>query len=258
MYDIHCHILPGVDGDGPQGLEDALAMARMAVNDGTRVVVATPHGARVAELGGKGALAQRVQAFNDELRVRAIELTVVMGVEYLLSMELLEEARHGAPITLNGSHYLLVEIDHVQYPPYTEEALFQLQLAGFTPVLAHPERQAVIQEHPELLAGLVGRGILSQVTGASILGSLGRPPQKSAEQLLKSNLVHLIASDGHSATEDRAPVMAEAVEAAGRLVGEEVAHTLGVVNPSAIVADVPVTLPVVRLARRRLLPWLGR
>ena len=258
MYDIHCHILPGIDDDGPRELEEALTMARMAASDGTQVIIATPHGARVDEQGGKEALAQQIEAFNKELGAHAINLTVVMGAEYLLSMELLEEAQHGAPVTLSGSRYLLVEIDLIQYPPYTEEALFQLQLAGFTPVLAHPERQAVIQERPELLAGLVERGVLSQITGASILGSLGRPPQRSAEQLLKSNLVHLIASDGHSARGNRLPVMAEAVEAVERLVGEEAAHTLAVTNPTAVLADAPVTLPAIKPAHRRLFPRLGR
>jgi len=252
MYDIHCHILPGIDLDGPGELEESLAMARMAAADGTRVVVATPHGTQVTEQGGKDALARRVEAFNEELRARGIDLRVVAGAEYLLSAELLEEARHGSPMTLAGSRYLLVEIDFIQYPPYTEEALFQLQLAGFTPVLAHPERQAVIQERPELLAGLVERGVLSQITGASVLGSLGQLPQKSAEQLLKSNLVHFIASDGHSTMERRPPVMTESMEAVGRLVGEDAAHTLSVVNPEAILADAPVSLPEIKQARRTL------
>ena len=233
-------------------------MARIALADGIRTVVATPHAARVADEGGKEALKQRVQAFNDELRANAIGLTVAMGVEYLLSMESLEEAQRGAAIGLNGSRYLLVEIDFLQYPSYTEEALFQLQLGGFTPVLAHPERQATIQERPELLVGLVERGVLSQITGGSLMGHFGRAAQKSAEHLLRQNLVHLLASDGHSATENRPPVMAEAMDAVERLVGEEAAHTLAVANPSAILADAPVTLPAIRPVRRRLFPRLGR
>ena len=163
MYDVHCHILPGID-DGPERLEQAIAMARIALADGIRTIVATPHAARVADEGGIEALEQRVQGFNDELRANAINLTVAMGVEYQLSMEFLEEVQRGAATGLNGSRYLLVEIDFLQYPPYTEEALFQLQLEGFTPVLAHPERQATIQERSELLAGLVERGVLSQIT----------------------------------------------------------------------------------------------
>ena len=257
MYDIHCHILPGID-DGPERLEQALAMARIAFADGIQTVVATPHAARIAALGGREGLEQRVQAFSGELRANAIDLAVAMGVEYLLSMELLEETQRGAAIGLNGSRYLLVEIDFLQYPSYTEEALFQLQLEGFTPVLAHPERQATIQERPELLVGLVERGVLSQITGGSLMGYFGRAAQKSAEHLLRQNLVHLLASDGHSATANRPPVMAEAMDAVERLVGEEAVHTLAVANPSAILANAPVALPVIKPVRRRLFPRLGR
>ena len=257
MYDVHCHILPGID-DGPKEMEESLAMARIAVADGTRAIVATPHAARVAEDGGKDALAQRILAFNQELQAQTINLNVLMGVEYLLSMELLQEAQRGTAIGLNGSRYLLVEIDFLQYPAHTDDALFQLQLQGFTPILAHPERQADIQERPELLAGLVARGVLSQITGGSVLGYFGKEAQRSVEHLLRNNLVHLIASDGHSASENRPPVMRDAVAAVERLVGEEAAHFIAVSNPSTIVAGTPVTLPESKPARRRFFPRLGR
>ena len=257
MYDIHCHILPGID-DGPEKMEESLAMARMSVADGIRAIVATPHAARVAEKGGKDALEQRISTFNQELRAQAIELNVLMGVEYLLSKELLQEAQKGAAIGLNGSRYLLLEIDFLQYPAYTDDALFQLQLLGFVPILAHPERQANIQKRPELLAGLVARGVLSQVTGGSVLGHFGKEAQHTVEHLLRNNLVHLLASDGHTASKNRPPVMMDAVAAVERLVGEDAAHCMAVANPSAVIAGAPVMLPESRPARRRFLPHLGR
>ena len=90
------------------------------------------------------------------------------------------------------------------------------------------------------------------------MGYFGRAAQKSVEHLLRQNLVHLLASDGHSSTENRPPVMAEARDAVERLVGGETAHTLAVANPSAILADAPVAIPVIRPVRRRLFPRLRR
>ena len=92
MYDIHCHILPGID-DGPDQLEDSLAIAGLAAEDGTRTLVATPHGDKVAGMGGKDALAQRIQAFREEVASRGIGLDVVMGAEHLLSADLLVEVQ---------------------------------------------------------------------------------------------------------------------------------------------------------------------
>ncbi|MBI4202905.1 MAG: hypothetical protein HY532_07335 [Chloroflexi bacterium] len=257
MYDVHCHILPGID-DGPELPEDALGMARLSAADGVKTVVATPHGAQVAAHGGKEDLIRRVQEFNDELGLHNIPLKVVMGVEYMLSMELLDDARQGKAITLSGSQYVLVEIDFLQYPPYINEAIFQLQLAGLTPVLAHPERQATIQGRPDLLEGLVSQGVVSQITGGSVLGQFGQQAQRSAEQLLKLNLVHLLASDGHTATENRPPVMTEALRKVETLVGAEAAYILGVANPQAVLGGLPLTLPTIRPGRKGRFPWPGR
>lgn len=250
-------MLPDLD-DGPERLEEALGMARMAVADGIQSVIVTPHAARVAALGGRKVLEERVQSFSRQLENHAIALKVVMGMEYLLSLELLDEAQRSQPITLNDSHYVLVEIDFLQYPPFTDDGLFQLQLMGLTPVLAHPERQATIQERPDLLARLVERGVVSQITGGSVLGYFGKEAQRSVQHLLTHNLVHLMASDGHTATENRPPVMKSAMAAVELLVGERAAHALAVSNPRAVLADGAVALPAINPTRRRFFSGFGR
>ena len=255
-YDLHCHMLPAID-DGPELLDDALAMARVAAADGTQLVVATPHGQQVAAQGGQGALAQRIADFKEELHAQEIELEVAVGTEHALTIDLIEEVRQGNAITLSGSRYILVEINFLQYPPYTNEAMFQIQLLGLIPVLAHPERQATIQKRPELLANLVAQGVISQITGGSLLGQFGRQAQRSAEQLLHRNLVHLVASDGHSPGEYRPPVLAEATRAIEKEMGEETALLLSQENPGAIVSDGVVRLPNARRSRR-LFPRLRR
>ncbi|MBI4199004.1 MAG: hypothetical protein HY535_00825 [Chloroflexi bacterium] len=256
MYDIHCHLLPGVD-DGPETLDDALTMASLAREHGTRMVVTTPHGAQGWALGGKDAMAQRLQAFRDHLKARGNDLEVTLGGEYLLEPRLLGRHRQGETMGLNGSRYLLVEIDFFQYPLYTEDLMFQLQLEGAVPVLAHPERQANIQERPELLATLVERGVLAQITAGSLLGAFGPKAQRSAETLLHLGLVHAVASDGHSAVGARLPVLAPVMEPLQRLVGEKAAETLVVTNPAAMVANGQVVAVNVR-APRRFLPGRGR
>ncbi len=257
MYDIHCHILPELD-DGPDNLADSLEMARIAAADGFQCVIATPHEARVVAAGGKESLERRVQAYRVALASHQIPLEMAMGVEYLLTMDLVQQAKQRDAITLNGSRYLLVEIDFFQYPSFCDEALFQIQMAGYVPILAHPERQDNIQEKPELLEGLVRRGVLSEVTAGSVLGSFGSQAQRSAQRLLADGLVHFIASDAHSRRGPRTPVMAEARDAVARLVGEEAAHAMAVLNPRAVLDDAPVVTPPINATQRRRFPWLGR
>ena len=231
-------------------------MAQVAAADGTSVVVATPHARQVAAHGGKRALVQWVADFNRTSRGLGIELEVLVGAEHLLTMDLIDDVRRGIAITLNDSRYLLVEINFLQYPPYISEALFQIQVRGMVPVLAHPERQATIQKQPDILASLVECGVVSQVTGGSLLGHFGREAQRSAEYLVQHNLVHAIASDGHSPRSYRPPVLFEAARAVADLAGEEQAKLLTQENPQAIVADRTVRLPEAQPARR-IFAWPG-
>ncbi|MBI4201553.1 MAG: protein-tyrosine-phosphatase [Chloroflexi bacterium] len=259
MYDIHCHILPDLD-DGPKTLESALEMARIAVADGVQTIIATPHGDHVAARGGWPALEQRVSAFRQAMAENNIPLKVLTGVEYVLTADLLRNTQEGRAVTLNSSRYILVEIDFSQWPLYTEEALFQLQLTGFTPVLAHPERQANIQQSPELLRRLVERGVLAEATAGSFLGDFGEAAKASAEVLLQRGLLHCIASDGHSPDpRRRPPVMAEAMKSVAKLAGEETAHLLAVTNPLAVLEGKPVAVPGPKHpARAKRFLWFGR
>ncbi len=259
MYDIHCHILPDLD-DGPKTLEDAVAMARIAAADGTHTIIATPHGEQVASKGGSEALRERVRSFAQTLQAEGIDLRINTGVEYFLDTMLLQEAKEGRAVTLNGSRYVLVELDFHQWAPYTEEAFFQLQMAGYIPVLAHPERQANIQQSPERLERLVEGGALSEVTAGSLLGDFGDRAQGSAEDLVRRGLVHFIASDGHSPLlNKRPPVMADAKDALTELAGQRTAELLAVINPLAVVNGKPITFPeAVRPAKARRFLWFGR
>lgn len=259
MYDIHCHILPDLD-DGPTTLEASLEMARIAAANGTQTIIATPHGEQVAAKGGRVALEERVRSFRQAMESQEINLKLVTGVEYLLTVDFLKEAQEGRVVTLNGSRYVLVEIDFHQWPPHTDDALFQLQLAGYTPILAHPERQATIQQTPERLLHLVERGVLSEVTAGSLLGEFGEKARESAEELMRRGLVHFIASDGHSPVANRRPpVMADARTALAELVGEETATLLAVTNPLAVLNGKAVAPPEpVQPAKARRFLWFRR
>lgn len=234
ITDLHCHILPALD-DGPETIEEALAMARLLTEGGVATVVATPHAKEVEAIGGREALHQRVASFQQALQAAEIPLSVVVGAEHLLLPDLVGHVEQGKAITLNGSRYLLIELDFIHFPLYTEQAIFDLRLRGVVPVLAHPERQAVLQRQPHRLHRLARMGVLFQVTGASLLGVFGRHAKRTAEALIKEGLAHAIATDAHHAQGPRAPVLAPVINWVTRWVGEANAHRLFAQNPSAIV-----------------------
>jgi len=233
MIDLHTHILPGFD-DGAQTLEDALAMARVAVADGITTLAATPHnmewppdGYHQADV--ESATARLQAAFSQA----GLTLKLVPGVEAYIVPDLVGQLESKQAFPLNGARYLLVELPLSAYPTYTEQALFAVQVRGYVPLLAHPERNAVILEDPAILERLVERGILAQVTAGSLLGEFGRAVQDLARTLLEHKMIHVIASDAHAA-DRRRPALSAAVAVAAGIVGQASAKAMVTTTPEAI------------------------
>lgn len=241
MIDIHCHILPGVD-DGAAALDDSVAIAEAAVVDGTRTVVATPHGAGWAYTGSLSETQRRVSELQAELTRREVDLEVLVGLEVHVTPELASLHAQGSIYTLNGSRYLLVEFPPQVLPAYTDQVLFDLQLRQLVPVIAHPERNLVIAAKPEILWRMVSRGMLAQVTAGSLTGLFGPKTREVAELLVTHHMVHVIASDAHSVA-GRGPALSAAVRRVGELIGREAAGSMVTTRPLAILRNESVQAP---------------
>lgn len=240
MIDLHTHVLPGID-DGARTLDDSLEMARAFVADGVTEIAATPH-VRVDYPTSADAMLAAVDLLRRAFEEAAIPLVVHAGAELDVEwMARLPEAEI-ARLTLAGGRYVLVETPYRGWRIEVVEQLLRLRRAGFTPVLAHPERNAIVQERPSVVEPLVRGGTLVQVTTASLDGRLGRRPQESARGLLSAELVHLVASDAHT-PEVRAAGMRAALEA---LDDDALARWLAFDVPRALVEnrDVPARPPV--------------
>ena len=157
MIDLHTHILPGID-DGARTLEDALDMARAFVAEGVTAVAATPHVRDDFPTSADVMLqcGRRLQRVLDEEEIPLIVLPgAEVAVDWIARLDEAELRR----LTLAGSgRYILVETPYHGWPVELVERLLRLRAAGFTPVLAHPERNPVVQATPSLLAPLVAAG----------------------------------------------------------------------------------------------------
>ena len=238
-YDLHTHILPGVD-DGAKTTENTLDMARIAAQHGTRVMLATPHRKDITENWSVSHIRRLLDEMNDLISKEDIDLTLRLGMENHLDLDLPEEVSSGRALPISGSRYILVEMLFFGAPNYVEDVMFRLQVQGLTPVLAHPERIEAFQKDPELLAKFVERGMLSQITAGSILGSFGSPARRLTTSLLKRGLVHIIASDTHFPSGPRSPKLPEGVAEVANIVGSEAAQAMVVDTPKAILENLPV------------------
>ena len=232
MVDIHHHLLFGLD-DGSNSLDTSVAMARMAVADGITHVVCTPHA------NGVYAFNPRVNAAKtDELRARLAEegiaLTLGSGCDFHLSFDNVTQAKADpARFSINGLGYLLVEVPDYGLPPGLTETFYELQLAGLTPILTHPERNPTLQRDPERMKDWLRGGLLIQVTADSITGHKGKHAQRMAHELLEKRWVHFLATDAHN-TASRPPRMKQAHDLVAGKYGASYAHALCLTHPLAV------------------------
>ncbi|MBI3941535.1 MAG: tyrosine protein phosphatase [Chloroflexi bacterium] len=254
MIDLHSHILPGFD-DGPQELDESIAMATMAVAAGTSHLAATPHNTNWRAGNLQQEIHRRVATLQAELDARQVPLKLLVGVEVYLLPELRQQIAAKQAYPLDNTRYMLVELPFTTWPNYTEQMLFELQIMGYTPIIAHPERYTAVYENLERVVPLVERGMLLQLTSTSITGEMGSRAVEAARQLLDHNLAHLVASDAHNSTK-RPPVLSQARLILEDWVGAERALQLVQTVPQAIIDNRPVELPApLEVKRKRRWFW---
>jgi protein-tyrosine phosphatase len=256
FVDIHCHMLPGID-DGAKSLDEALAMAEMAVADGIGTIVATPHqlGSHAKNTGE--AIRAAATAFQRELERRQIPLQVLPGADVRIEPDLPRKIRTGEVVSL-GDHrrHVLLELPHDVYVPL-DRLLADLAATGLVGILSHPERNRGILSQPDVLRPLVERGCLLQVTAASLLGTFGSQPEKLATSLIEQGLVHFVSTDAHS-THGRPPKLRAAFDRIVELAGEDAARDVCCRHPAAVAAGGIVTPGCRRPVRRTWTGWLSR
>ena len=234
MIDLHAHILPGLD-DGSKNLTESLSMAQVASDDGIHTIVATPHVLQGVFDNDKNKILSAVRALNQTLQEQNIAVYILPGAEYYLEADLPLKLSQGELLTINDNgRYLLVELPSAFIPEYTAQVLYEIQLQGVTPIIAHPERNAGFTRKPAVLQEMISRGVLAQVTSASITGLFGKRVKKTAYSFLKQGLVHLVSSDAHS-SRGRAPLLSQAQKEIEKHYGSHIAQLLVIQNPGSII-----------------------
>ena len=240
MIDIHCHILHGLD-DGAKDLSEALEIARIAVDDGVQAIVATPHMMPDGPMANRREIVmERYAELLEALRREQIPLEVHPGGEVHIGFNVPGELAGGSLLTVaDGGVYALIELPSGEIPTYSEQLIFECQLRGVTPIIAHPERNARKAGDLERLGEWIARGVLLQVNAQSLLGISGTEIERSARELVARRFAHFVASDAHS-TVRRPPRLAAARAVVERLAGSEHARILFEENPRRAVAGEPV------------------
>lgn len=235
MIDIHCHPLYDTD-DGAKTFEMSVAMLKMAAEDGVTHLVATPH-CNFRYHYDREANQKKVAELQDAVGATP---KILLGCDFRLSYDNIRRlTQEHVPYSINGTQYLLVEFDDHFIPGLMDNVFYDLQVAGFIPILTHPERNEVCRRKIQDVYNWVARGCLVQVTAQSYTGDFGSEALHAVNQLLDHNMVHIVASDAHD-TSRRPPLLSHACQKMTSERGESLADLLFVKNPEAVIQGKPL------------------
>lgn len=193
--DIHSHLMFGID-DGAQTKEDTLFLIAHLKNMGITNFITTPH----TFSGFWDNTSEKILAKEKEVKElfqqNNITNSFKTASEYLLDDHFVELFQNKDILTLKDN-YVLVEMSYLNPPIQLYTILFDMQVAGYKPVLAHPERYTFYHKNFEAYKKLKNQGCLFQLNLLSTVGYYGREVQETANKLLKSGMIDFVGSDVH-------------------------------------------------------------
>lgn len=196
FVDIHSHLLPGID-DGAKDLNNSIELIQKMSSYGIKNFITTPHVLGDVYPNSSETIKNKLKEVRDELNNRNIkDVTINAAAEYMMDEQFSDLLEKGDILTLKDN-YILVEMSYFSPPINLFEILFQIQLKGYKPILAHPERYNSYHNNFEVYYKLKKAGCLFQLNLLSLTEQYGKFVTKTAEKLIKENLYDFVGTDTH-------------------------------------------------------------
>ena len=190
--DMHSHLIPGVD-DGAKDVADSIALIDGLRNLGFEHLVTTPHTLQDIHPNSKESLSKGHLFLDGKIPEG---LTLRLSSEYYLDEQFQDQLEEGTVMPLPGNR-LLVEFSQLAKPFDLEERFFDLNVRGYQPILAHPERYLFFHKKFEYYKRIKDMGVELQVNALSLTDHYGKSIRKIAEKLIEKDLIDFIGTDTH-------------------------------------------------------------
>ncbi|MCL9809105.1 tyrosine-protein phosphatase [Flavobacterium luminosum] len=193
--DIHSHLLPGID-DGAKTIEDTEYLIGALQKIGFTKFITTPHTFSGFWDNTKEGIEAKAQETQQHLATKQFDMPLQAASEYLLDDHFATLFKKGELLTLKDN-LVLVEMSYLNAPIHLYDLLFDLQVAGYQPVLAHPERYAFYHKNFDEYRKLKNAGCYLQLNLLATVGYYGSDVAEAAKKLLEQGLYDFVGSDVH-------------------------------------------------------------
>lgn len=197
MIDIHSHIINEID-DGARSIKESIAVVKKLETIGFTHVVATPHYITGSHyVSNNDEKQEKLEKLEYFLNKENVSMQLYLGNEIFMDANLIPLLKQSEITSINGSHYLLIELPISRPMHEMMDILFYFRSKNYIPIIAHPERYLYLQENHEMILQFLKMGCLFQGNFANIIGKYGTHAKKLFLYMLKNNQYHFLASDVH-------------------------------------------------------------
>jgi tyrosine-protein phosphatase YwqE len=193
--DMHSHLIPGID-DGSRSMDETLAMLLKFQELGYQKVITTPHIMNEVYPNTEADILRKGQEMMEEMHKAGVSIEIAVAAEYYFDDSLLKKTKEKNLLTI-GKEYVLTEFSFYSEPTHEKKLFFDMQMAGYKPILAHFERYAYYHGSVDYALELRELGVHIQANVNSFFGHYGSTIKKQAVSLLKAKAIDFIGTDCH-------------------------------------------------------------
>lgn len=194
--DMHSHLLPGID-DGSPDTETSLELISGLQELGYKKFITTPHILWDMYQNDATSITAAHQQLQQAMQQNNIDVSIKPAAEYFLDDHFDELLQSNTPLLTLHDNWVLVEFSFVTTPLNFKEKLFNMQVRGYQPVLAHPERYLYFMADKKWYDELKNAGCYFQLNILSLTGYYGKASLQLAHYLINKQYINLLGTDCH-------------------------------------------------------------
>jgi protein-tyrosine phosphatase len=193
--DMHSHLIPGID-DGSKTMDESIALIKKYIDLGYKKLITTPHIMSDSYRNTPDIIMGGLDKLRAAVKAEGLTIDLDAAAEYYFDEDFTKFIKEKRLLPISGK-YVLFEVSYINSPDNISQVIFDIQIAGFIPVLAHPERYPFWYHKFEEYHKFKEAGVLLQLNTNSLTGYYGPEAKKLGERLVNERMIDFIGSDMH-------------------------------------------------------------